>query len=156
MSANTTPTPPDAVALLGVLSDTEMGRRFGVSSAVARGWRTRAGIPIAALALPPPADARAFLGRMTDKAAGEHFGVSCGTTYRWRRELGIPPSDPRGARHVHRGVPPSRREVLDTARTLIDNARPTRGGMFVPLSDYVALHRLLYPLDGLDSRPPIG
>lgn len=148
-----TPPPPAAVALLGVLSDTEMGRRFGVSNYIARGWRTRAGIPIAGRAVPPPADARSFLGRMTDKAAGEHFGVSSATAYRWRRELEIPPSDPRGARDVHRGAPPSRRTVLDVARTLIDNARPTLGGMFIPLDDYVALHRLLYPLD---TYPSVG
>lgn len=109
------PWEPAHVALLGVLSDSEVARIVGCHPHTARGERLRRGIPAFS---PPPAEvahvrrkragmfpwpsdiADAMLGTMPDAALGRLVNRDHGTVADRRRKLGVPSF----GRRVTRGV----------------------------------------------------
>jgi hypothetical protein len=84
--------PPDADAHLGKVSDTALGRRYGVSHGCVRDRRRKLGIaPYASKSVESsvPEAAIPLLGTRPDADIVKEFGVSTAAVFRARKNLGI-------------------------------------------------------------------
>lgn len=85
--------------LLGVLTDSEIGRKFGIASPTIQNWRVRCGISVSpeskkAAAHPLPIYDSLMLGKMSDGEFARMNGVSTVAAGAARRQRGIPAHRP--------------------------------------------------------------
>ncbi|WP_409286734.1 hypothetical protein [Pseudomonas guariconensis] len=82
--------PAEAIALLGVKSDRELEKLFGVSAYYLKRARISRGIEAYSSASALPAELIDQLGKVKDVVLAEQFGVSIGRVFRKREALKIP------------------------------------------------------------------
>lgn len=85
----------------------------------------------------PPPDVIARLGKVTDTILARECGVAQATITARRNELGIPPTvmKPRiGKRGPNKRIP-----IRETAKAVVEAARPVSGGMLIPFDLFAQL-----------------